>query len=704
MITSRIRQYQHRHVVATRILTRMRHSSQHEGPSAFAPSAAELLVNAQTRGLAASLRMRLRLFLRGSGHDKKWRTDHVAAVLSWVVAGTGAVLLAGTTTVVSLLVMGANSISVQKYLAAQVADYVSKETGFQVSFDHAIVPNWKDGTICIKNVDVVSNGETWTNWVLQQRALKEEKDSKSTKNAFKRLLHSDDSHVATDSHKRLVDLNRVPDSHAHLADAPDSQASNTDISSIHFDDINNNHIDLNWTYFNINIKTMNLTLNLWRYFQGHGIVQDMKLTGVRGVIDRAHVTWTDDWKPSRRKQTPFDFAMEQFVVEDLLLTVKNPYGFRPFNVSVYSGRLPVLRQQWLLYDIMCADSIVGAFDNCLFSVHKWKTQTSSSGGEAGLGADMSHLKINGLPIDHMNVGVTGPMSWLTSGSIDVDFHFLFPQQPDEQLFSQIRQEFAGFKYIAMDTLEKVKERHIERIRERGGDVVELLKKRGTFVSRRDLARNEDDFAANISEVPQRGRAYVSQRTGTQYIETDVETEEANQLVDGYEPRRYPSRYTVTGAGQTGEFRVPEQQDVNRPFEAPTILMHFAICLNDLRAHVPMSSPHLGYMSQALIRPIVAYMNSHRVRIPLSFEARMGLANFDGSWDFWSAGIVDIVAEEVGRALTLLVLDERQRARHLRRIGLWSVQSMTRNLMEIVDFVRGATDFPVLLRPREAAFA
>ncbi|KAI8823899.1 mitochondrial distribution and morphology protein family 31/32 [Chytriomyces cf. hyalinus JEL632] len=534
----------------------MRHSSQHEGPSAFAPSAAELLVNAQTRGLAASLRMRLRLFLRGSGHDKKWRTDHVAAVLSWVVAGTGAVLLAGTTTVVSLLVMGANSISVQKYLAAQVADYVSKETGFQVSFDHAIVPNWKDGTICIKNVDVVSNGETWTSWVLQQH-----------------------------------------------------------ISSIHFDDINSNNIDLNWTYFNINIKTMNLTLNLWRYFQGHGIVQDMKLTGVRGVIDRAHVTWTEDWKPTRRKQTPFDFAMEQFVVEDLLLTVKNPYGFRPFNVSVYSGRLPVLRQQWLLYDIMCADSIVGAFDNCLFSVHKWKTQASSSGGETGLGADMSHLKINGLPIDHMNVGVTGPMSWLTSGSIDVDFHFLFPQQPDEQLFSQIRQEFAGFKYIAMDTLEKVKERHIERIRERGGDV-----------------------------------------------------------------------------------------DVNRPFEAPTILMHFAICLNDLRAHVPMSSPHLGYMSQALIRPIVAYMNSHRVRIPLSFEARMGLANFDGSWDFWSAGIVDIVAEEVGRALTLLVLDERQRARHLRRIGLWSVQSMTRNLMEIVDFVRGATDFPVSLRPREAAFA
>ncbi|KAI8836021.1 mitochondrial distribution and morphology protein family 31/32 [Chytriomyces cf. hyalinus JEL632] len=559
---------------------RLRHSLR-EGPSAFAPTRTDLVAN--------SLRMRIRLFLRGSS-EGNWRIDHVAAVLSWLVAGTGAVLLAGTTTVVSLLVMGANSISVQKYLAVKVSEYVSKESGFDISFDHAIMPNWKDGTIRIKNVDIVCN---------------EASNPSPSETYAKRLLHSDASQAAN------------------------SQQPSSAIQK----QLDTSDIDLNWTYFAINVKTMDLTLNLWRYFQGHGIVQDMKLTGVRGVIDRAHVTWTEDWKPVHRKATPFDFALEQVVVEDLLLTVKNPYGFRPFNVSVYSGRLPILRQQWLVYDIMCADSIVGAFDNCLFSVHKWKTQTSSSGGEAGLGAEMSHLKINGLPIDHLNVGVTGPMSWLTNGSIDVDFHFLFPQQPDDQLFSQIRQEFAGFKYIAMDTLEK----------------------------------------------------------------------ETKQLVDWYEPRRYPSRYTITGAGQTGEFRVPEKQDVNRPFEAPTILMHFAICLNDLRANVPLTSPQLGYMSHALIRPIVAYMNNHRVRIPLSFEARMELSKFDGSWDFWSAGIVDIVAEEVGRAMTLLVLDERERARHLKRIGLWSVQTTTRNLMEIVDFVRGVTDFP-LMGARAPAFA
>jgi hypothetical protein len=51
------------------------------------------------------------------------------------------------------------------------------------------------------------------------------------------------------------------------------------------------------------------------------------------------------------------------------LTVLNP-NFRPYTVSIYTADLPIFRTQWMLYDIMCAESIVGMFDGCLFSVHK----------------------------------------------------------------------------------------------------------------------------------------------------------------------------------------------------------------------------------------------------------------------------------------------------------------------------------------------
>ncbi|KAI8615529.1 mitochondrial distribution and morphology protein family 31/32 [Chytriomyces sp. MP71] len=551
---------------------RFSHSNiKREGVSAFSPTNAELV--SSVRGVVPRAKMRLRLLLMGRlAPTRTWKLDDLAALASWALAGTGLVLLASTTTVASLVLMGANSLYVKEYMTAQLSEYLSKATGFDVSFESAILPNWKEGTIQLRNVDIHMDADRWTRRIQQQRATISTSPSHT--------VHADNIHSPP------------------LADALACDQE----------------IDLNWTFWDLNVKTVDVTLNLWRYFSGLGIIQSLKLTGVRGTADRAHVTWTEDWAPTLREATPHDFTMENVVVEDLLVTVRNPYGFRPFQVSVYSGNVPLLRQQWLLYDIMCADSIVGAFDNCLFSVHKWKTEVTS--GEGGLAAEMSHLKINGLPIDHFNAGVTGPMSWITSGTIDIDMHFLFPQHPSDELFSQIRQEFASVHFIAMDTLEKLKEHHVARIRDRTGTEPDR-RPRGALTHPRDV---------------------TSSRSG----------------------------------------------------------MHFAICLNDLRASVPglgSGAQHVGYMAGALIRPVVAYMNAHRVRIPLSFEARLDMRAFEGAWDFWACGLVGVVAEEVGRALTLLVLDERERVRHLKRIGLWNVQHATKNLMEVVDFVRGVTELP-----------
>jgi distribution and morphology protein 31 len=63
-------------------------------------------------------------------------------------------------------------------------------------------------------------------------------------------------------------------------------------------------------------------------------------------------------------------------------------------------------------------------------------------------------------------------------------------------------------------------------------------------------------------------------------------------------------------------------------------------------------------------------------------------NFDGAWTIHSAGLVDFIGEEVGRALTELVLNERERTRQLKRVGLWSLQSVTKNLVKAVDYARG----------------
>lgn len=138
------------------------------------------------------------------------------------------------------------------------------------------------------------------------------------------------------------------------------------------DDEKDNEVLKKWMWFDLTLERVEVTLSLMRWMDGKGLVQSADVKGVRGVVDRRHVRWTGgtyDPKAARLKYTPGDFELEKFTLEDLLVTVYQPNGFRPYPVSIFSAQLDRFRKQWLFYDILCATSIVGAFDKCLFSVH-----------------------------------------------------------------------------------------------------------------------------------------------------------------------------------------------------------------------------------------------------------------------------------------------------------------------------------------------
>jgi distribution and morphology protein 31 len=95
------------------------------------------------------------------------------------------------------------------------------------------------------------------------------------------------------------------------------------------------------------------------------------MKGVRGEVDRRNIAWDyKNWIPTRRECEEGDFELDNFSVSDLLISVRQPGGFRPFSVSVFSAELSILRRQWLLYDVLSAETCVGLFENCLFSIHK----------------------------------------------------------------------------------------------------------------------------------------------------------------------------------------------------------------------------------------------------------------------------------------------------------------------------------------------
>jgi mitochondrial distribution and morphology protein 31 len=63
-----------------------------------------------------------------------------------------------------------------------------------------------------------------------------------------------------------------------------------------------------------------------------------------------------------------DFDIKECIVQDMFVTVWNP-NFRPFTVTIFNGHCTPLRKQWLLYDLLAANSITGIFDDSLFSIH-----------------------------------------------------------------------------------------------------------------------------------------------------------------------------------------------------------------------------------------------------------------------------------------------------------------------------------------------
>ncbi len=94
----------------------------------------------------------------------------------------------------------------------------------------------------------------------------------------------------------------------------------------------------NYTMFDLNFDEVEVTFSLHRWLDGKGLIKDARIRGVRGVVDRRHVFWekgktlvpADFRHPTKHG----DFELDSLMVEDFLVTIYQPGGQRPFNVSV----------------------------------------------------------------------------------------------------------------------------------------------------------------------------------------------------------------------------------------------------------------------------------------------------------------------------------------------------------------------------------
>lgn len=403
-----------------------------------------------------------------------------------------------------------------------IGNYLTKETGLTVVFESAIVPRWKDNCIQFKNV-----------FVSRRPGKKHNRHNVSKGSA--------ETAAAAAAATIRAGGGIEPESPQHVD--PEEEEDN------------------NLTQFDVTMETVNVTLSFARWMNGKGLLKDVEIKGVRGVIDRTHVVWEDNVDPRslKHERQPGDFEIESFKLEDFLVTVYQPDGFRPFHVSIYSCDLPQLRKQWLFYDLLSANYCSGSFDDSLFTIHPRQSHNILPGANRdaedgrNLWKKTSRLRIDALEIDHLNRGIEGPFSWIQQGNVDIVADVRFPLDDDAQ-----------FTKLVHDIYE-----HME-----------------ASVAASSPDKEHHDFSSIISSI--------------------------------------------------GKDRSEEK----------FLVLDLHVQLNDVRAAVPIFSNDLSYVNSAMIRPIVAYVNSRNTYIPINCSVVKSLGEFDGSWTVYDSGLMDDLSAEV----------------------------------------------------------
>ncbi|KAI9704216.1 MAG: Mitochondrial distribution and morphology protein 31, mitochondrial precursor [Candelina mexicana] len=104
-----------------------------------------------------------------------------------------------------------------------------------------------------------------------------------------------------------------------------------------------------------------------------------------------------------------------------------------------------------------------------------------------------------------------------------------------------------------------------------------------------------------------------------------------------------------------------------------LVMDLRVHLSDVHAAVPLFTRDLSYVRNALIRPIVAYINSKKAFIPVNCRVVKSINEFDGSWTIFDSGLMDDISAETYEAFARDVVDDQARRRRFKKVGLWSLQ-------------------------------
>jgi distribution and morphology protein 31 len=174
----------------------------------------------------------------------------------------------------------------------------------------------------------------------------------------------------------------------------------------------------NVTAMNLHVHHMTVSVSLMWLLQGNGLLKHLAADGVTGFVDQRHLDWAG-WTPTKRIWKRGDFFLDAFQLSNANISLFMFAPARELKIQIHSVDCEKLRKQWLLRDILSASSAYGIFDGSLFSLTRLP-KTSSDEDRV-----RSSLKIDGVNADLISTSSSGPISWITEGTIDIDMDLEF---------------------------------------------------------------------------------------------------------------------------------------------------------------------------------------------------------------------------------------------------------------------------------------
>lgn len=111
---------------------------------------------------------------------------------------------------------------------------------------------------------------------------------------------------------------------------------------------------------------------------------------------------------------------------------------------------------------------------------------------------------------------------------------------------------------------------------------------------------------------------------------------SDHATHGFEDSQQQQKQAIADGNAT-----PPSDDDNR-----FVIMDVRVHLNDVRAAVPLFTNDISYVNNALVRPIVAYINAKKTFIPVNCRVVKRASEFDGSWTIYDSGLMEDISREV----------------------------------------------------------